>query len=92
MVVALVYFTCLKKVANRKLLYQLIELLTNAKFGIKETGIKVGDIAGFCYHHLATMSMYAHHCPLFDGRMKTGTQMVALCRKDRVLLCKHKKQ
>ena len=87
MVVALVYFTCLKRVANRKLLYQWIELLTNAKFGRKETGTKVGDIAGFCYHHLATMSarMHAHHCPLFDGKMKTGTQIVALCRKDRVL-------
>ena len=94
MVVALVCFTCLKKAANRKLLCQWIELLTNTKFGIKETGTEVGDIAGFCYHHLATMSthMHAYHCPLFDGRMKTGMQIVALCRKDRVLLSTYKKQ
>ena len=53
---------------------------------------KVGCFAGFCDHRLATMSVYAHvYCyPLFENGMKTGLRMIALCRKDRVLLSKHK--
>ena len=59
------------------------------KHVIKETGSKVGLVAGFCHHHLMTMSAHTHayHYPLFESG---GLRMITLCRKDRVLLSKHK--
>ena len=59
---------------------------------MKETGPKVGCFAGFCHHRLMTMSahIHAYHCPLVESGMKTGLRAIALCRKDRVLLSKHK--
>ena len=61
---------------------------------IKETGPKVGYFAGFCHHHLTTMSAHTHayRYPLVESTTKTGLRAIALCRKDRVLLSKHKKQ
>ena len=48
-------------------------LLTNIKYGTKETGPKVGCFAGFCHHHWATTSEHTHvyHSPLFDSGMKS---------------------
>ena len=53
------------------------------KHAIKETGPKVDCFAGFCHHHLTTMSAqtHAYHYSLFESRMKTGFKMIALCRK-----------
>ena len=62
------------------------------KHVIKETGPKVSYFAGFWYHPLMTMSAQAHayRYPLFESGMKTGLRVIAVCRKDRVLLSKHK--
>ena len=59
---------------------------------MKETDLNVGCFAGFCHHHLTAMSvhMHAYHYPLFESGTKTGLRVIALCRKDRVLLSKHK--
>ena len=59
---------------------------------MKETGPKVGCFAGFCHHRLMTMSAYTHvyRYPLVVGETKTGLRAIALYRKDRVLLSKHK--
>ena len=58
----------------------------------KEMGPKVGCFAGFCHHRLTAMSAHTHaYCyPLVESRTKTGLRTIALCRKDRVLLSKHK--
>ena len=55
-------------------------------------GLKVGCFAGFCHHCLTTMSAhtYAYRYPLVESGMKTGLRVITLCRKDRVLLSKHK--
>ena len=55
-------------------------------------GPKVGCFAGFCHHRLMTMSAqtHAYHYPLFESGTKTGLRAIVLCRKDRVLLSKHK--
>ena len=55
-------------------------------------GPKVGCFAGFCNHRLTAMSAHtqAYHYPLVESRMKTGLRVITLCRKDRVLLSKHK--
>ena len=57
-------------------------------------GPKVGCFAGFCHHHLMTMSMHMHaYCYLlFESGTKTGLRTITLCRKDRVRLSKHKLQ
>ena len=62
------------------------------KHVIKETGPKVGCFAGFCHHHLTAMSSHtpAYRYPLVDSGMKIGLRAIALRRKDRVLLSKHK--
>ena len=62
------------------------------KHVIKETVPKVGCFAGFYDHHLMNMSahMHAYHYPLFETGTKTDLRMIDLCRKDRVLLSKHK--
>ena len=67
-------------------------LLPNIEHVIKETGPKVGCFAVFCHHHLTTMCAHTHayHYPLVESRMKTGLRVIALCRKDSVLLSKHK--
>ena len=54
-------------------------------------GPKVSCFSGFC-HHSSTMSvhMHAYRYPLVESGMKTGLRAIALCRKDRVLLSKHK--
>ena len=54
----------------------------------------VGCFAGFCHHHLMTISVHMHaYCyPLFESGMKTGLWPTVLCRKDRALLCKQKEQ
>ena len=59
---------------------------------MKEMGQKIGCFASFCHHPLTTMSahMHAYHFPLFESGTKTGLRTIALCRKDRVLLSKHK--
>ena len=59
---------------------------------MKETGLKVGCSAGFCHHRLTTTSVHTHayHYPLVESGMKTGLRVTALCRKDKVLLSKHK--
>ena len=59
---------------------------------IKETGRKVGCFAGFCHHRLMAMNVHTHvyHYPLVESGMKTGLRVIALCRKDGVLLSKHK--
>ena len=43
-------------------------------------------------HRLTTMSAHMHaYCYLLvESRMKTGLRATALCRKDRVVLSKHK--
>ena len=54
---------------------------------------KVGCFAGFCHHHLTAMSAitHAYRYPLVESRTKkTGLRAIALCRKDKVLLSKHK--
>ena len=55
-------------------------------------GPKVGCFAGFCHHHLTTMSAHTHvyRYPLVESGMKTGLRAITLCRKDRILLSKHK--
>ena len=55
---------------------------------IKEMGPKVGCFTGFCPHHLTTMIVHMHEYryPLFESGTKAGLRMVALCRKDRILL------
>ena len=62
------------------------------KHVIKETGQKVGCFARFCHHHLMAMSAHTHayHYPLVESGMKIDLRAIALCRKDRVLLSKHK--
>ena len=69
-------------------------LLFNIKNVIKETDPKVGCFAGFCDRNLTTISVYVHACryPLLESGTKTGLKTIALCRKDRVLLSKHKWQ
>ena len=59
---------------------------------IKDMGPKVGCFAGFCHHRLMTTGVHTHayHYPLDESGMKTGLRVIALCRKDRVLLSKHK--
>ena len=55
-------------------------------------GPKVGYFAGFCHHRLTTMSVHTHayRYPLVASGTKTDLRAIALCRKDRVLLSKHK--
>ena len=55
-------------------------------------GPKVGCFVDFCDHHLMIMSahMHAYFYPLFESGAKIGLRMFGLCRKDRVLLSKHK--
>ena len=57
-------------------------------------GPKVGYFAGFWHHRLVTMWAHtrAYHYLLFESGMKTGFWTVALCKKDKALLHKHKKQ
>ena len=59
----------------------------------KRNGRKVGCFAGFCHHRLTAMSAYMHayRYPLVESGIKTGLRAIALCRKDRALLSKHKK-
>ena len=82
----------LKKLANRKKLYQWIGLLFNIEIRYKRNLPKSWLFAGFCHHHLMTMSAYAHayHYTFFESGTKTGLRTIALCRKVRVLLSKHK--
>ena len=53
---------------------------------------KVGHFADFCHHRLTAMSAHtdAYCYPLVESRTKTGLKAITLCRKDRVLLSKHK--
>ena len=62
------------------------------KHVIKQTVPKVGCFAGFCHHCLAAMSvlMHAYRYPLVESGTKIGLRAIALRRKDRVLLSKHK--
>ena len=60
------------------------------KHVIKEMGPKVGCFAGFCHHRLMSAHMLAYHYPLFESGTKAGLRVITLCRKDRVLLSKHK--
>ena len=62
------------------------------KHVIKEMGPKVICFAGFCHHRLMTVNAHMHmyRYPLFESGMKTGLRTIALCRKDGVLLSKHK--
>ena len=55
-------------------------------------GPKIGCFAGFCYYHLTAMSAHTHayRYPLVESGTKTGLRVIALCRKDRILLSKHK--
>ena len=55
-------------------------------------GPKVGCFAGFCHHSLMTMNaqMLLYCYPLLENATKTGFRMMASCRKDKVLLSKHK--
>ena len=51
-------------------------------------GPKVDCFAGFHHHRLTTMSahMHAYRYPLVESGTKTGLRLIALCRRDRVLL------
>ena len=93
-VISLVSLTRLKKTCQQKnvILLNVITIQYIAKHVIKETGPKVGFFAGFCHHHLTTMraQTYVYRYPLFASGTKTGLRVIALCRKDRVLLSKHK--
>ena len=62
------------------------------KHVIKETDPKVGHFADFCHHCLTAMSShtYAYHYPFVESGTKIGLRAIALHRKDRVLLSKHK--
>ena len=55
-------------------------------------GPKVGCFTGFCHHRLTAMNAltHAYRYPLVESRTKTGLRAIALCRKDKVLLSKHK--
>ena len=61
------------------------------KHVIKEMGPKVSCFVGFCDYCLMTMSEHTHayRYPLFKSGMKTDLRMIAICRKDRVLLSEH---
>ena len=56
-------------------------------------GPKGGCFAGFC-DHCCLMTMSAHtyvYCyPSFESGTKTHLRMIALCRKEGILLSKHK--
>jgi len=45
---------------------------------MNETGLKVGCLVGFYYHHVMTSSvhMHAYCCPLYESGTKTSLQMV----------------
>ena len=49
-------------------------IIANIKRCYKEMDSKVDCFAGFCHHHVATMSghMHAYRHPLFESVMKTG--------------------
>ena len=55
-------------------------------------GPKVGCFAGFCHHCLTAMSVHTHvyRYSLVESGTKTGLRVIALCRKNRVILSKHK--
>ena len=59
---------------------------------IKETGPKVGCFADFFHHRLMAMSSHTHayRYPFVESGTKIGLRAIALRRKDRVLLSKHK--
>ena len=67
-------------------------LLFNIEHVVKEKGPKVCCFAGFFHHRLTTMSAHTHayHYPLVESGTETGLKAIALCRKDRVLVNKHK--
>ena len=69
-----------------ELLYSLL------KHVIKEIGLKVGCLVGFCHHRLTTMSAHTHayRYTLVESGMKIGLRAIALRKKDIVLLSKHK--
>ena len=73
LVVSLVSFTLLKKLANTKKLYVWVGFLANIKTFIKEMGSKVGCFAGFYHHPVTTISVHTHaYCyPLFESGTKT---------------------
>ena len=55
-------------------------------------GQKVGCFTGFCHDRLTAMGVltHAYRYPLVENGTNTGLRAIALCRKDRVLLCKHR--
>ena len=57
-----------------------------------ETSSEICCFAGFYHHCFMTMSAHTHvyHYPLFESGIKAGLRMIALCRKYRLLLSKHK--
>ena len=57
-----------------------------------ETGPKVSCFAGFCHHHLTTINAYTPvYCySSFESVTNTSVRMIASCRKDKVLLSRHK--
>ena len=70
-------------------------LLFNIETCYKRNRPKIGCFASFCHHCLIAMSahirsMHVYHHSLFESGMKTGLRMITLCKKDRVLLSKHK--
>ena len=69
-----------------------MEYYSLLKHVIKETGPKVGCFVGFCHHRLTAMSSHTHayRYPLVESGTEIGLRAIALCRKDRVLLSKHK--
>ena len=92
LVVLLVSFTRLKKLANRKMLYWGIGLLTYAR-----TCCKRNELWSYLPYWFLLPSFGGHKCtydvyyyPLFESGMKSGLWTIALCRKDLALLCKHK--
>ena len=62
------------------------------KHVIKETGPKVGCFADLYHHRLTAMSSHTHvyRYPFVESEMKIDLRVIALRRKDRVLLSKHK--
>ena len=76
------------------MLYWWMGLLSNIRACLK-TGPKSGCFAGFCHHYLVATGAHTHTCISLSfvwKWMKTGLWVIALCRNDTVLLCKHNEQ
>ena len=92
-VISLVSLTRLRKPCQQKNAILLNGITIHYRNMLqKKRARKFGCFTGFCHHRLTTMSAHTHayRYPLVESGRKTGLRAIALCRKDRVLLSKHK--